>query len=290
MTPFERISCANHAAFIMNFSIQWLDSDGSWKTSAWNSGNFLNGSTVVSPPLAALGVPPDALAIRPYVHAVAGKSEGGAPIQAARNSRLAAYDVRGTTLDFSVTQVPVTWQNWGGNLAHTLSSDDNYFMPTDRAALQEVVRGAVAAGATLRVSGQRHSQPPLVTNDNRSAGQAPSKTWLVDLSCYRDLGPDQAHRIVLGPGTNQVQVNTGVREDELDAFLTAHNKMLRTVTAGGFFSIRRSRWATRARSSRGTRRCSPPTPASSPSSIRTRATTSRCAGTSSRHPPLGRRT
>ena len=32
-------------------------------------------------------------------------------------------------------------------------------------------------------------------------------------------------------------MNTGVREDELDAFLTANNLMLKTVTAGGFFSL-----------------------------------------------------
>ena len=32
-------------------------------------------------------------------------------------------------------------------------------------------------------------------------------------------------------------MNTGVREDELDAYLTAHNLMMQTVTAGGFFSL-----------------------------------------------------
>src|SRR5262249_40441518 len=36
---------------------------------------------------------------------------------------------------------------------------------------------------------------------------------------------------------SRVTVNTGVREDEVDAFLTANNLMLRTVTAGGFFSL-----------------------------------------------------
>jgi FAD/FMN-containing dehydrogenase len=32
-------------------------------------------------------------------------------------------------------------------------------------------------------------------------------------------------------------VNPGVKEDDLDAFLTQNNLMLQTVTAGGFFSI-----------------------------------------------------
>jgi FAD/FMN-containing dehydrogenase len=88
------------------------------------------------------------------------------------------------------------------------------------------------------VSGQRHSQPPLVVEDNRAAVPQTAKTYLVDMSCYADLGwPAQDQHIVLGPGKNQVTVNTGVREDELDAFLTQHNLMLKTVTAGGFFSL-----------------------------------------------------
>src|SRR5208337_4565222 len=78
-----------------------------------------------------------------------------------------------------------------------------------------------------------HSQPPLVAEDNRAAVPQTTKTYLVDMSCYADLGPD---RVVLA-GKNQVTVNTGVREDELDAFLTVHNLMLKTVTAGGFFSL-----------------------------------------------------
>jgi hypothetical protein len=35
----------------------------------------------------------------------------------------------------------------------------------------------------------------------------------------------------------KLNVNAGVREDEVDAFLTANNLMLQTVTAGGFFSV-----------------------------------------------------
>ena len=43
MRKVERIGCLNNGIFIMNFSIQWFDSKGSWHTSAWNSGNFNNG-------------------------------------------------------------------------------------------------------------------------------------------------------------------------------------------------------------------------------------------------------
>ena len=87
----------------------------------------------------------------------------------------------------------------------------------------------------MRVSGQRHAQPPLVCDDNRTAPSP--KQWLVDLSCYKDLGPGGDRSIVLNAAQNTVTVNTGVREDELDAFLTANNFMLKTVTAGGFFSL-----------------------------------------------------
>jgi FAD/FMN-containing dehydrogenase len=57
------------------------------------------------------------------------------------------------------------------------------------------------------------------------------------MPCYADLGPGGKDAMVLGPGPNQVTVNPGIREDELDAFLTQHSLMLDTVTAGGFFSI-----------------------------------------------------
>jgi FAD/FMN-containing dehydrogenase len=109
-------------------------------------------------------------------------------------------------------------------------------MPANLSQLQTIVKQAAAAGGvTLRTSGQRHSQTPLVAADNRS-GAVPT-TWLVDLSCYADLGPGGNQRMALDASQQTVTVNTGVREDELDAFLTANNLMLQTVTAGGFFSL-----------------------------------------------------
>ena len=132
-----------------------------------------------------------------------------------------------------------TWRNWSGNLVHRPASPDAnyYFTPTNLAELKSVLAAAKAAGVTVRVSGQRHSQSPLVVDDNRAALPPTTKSYLVDMSCYRDLGPGQDQHIALGPGENQVTVNAGVREDELDAFLTQNNLMLKTVTAGGFFSL-----------------------------------------------------
>lgn len=235
MRQVEKIGCLNNGIFIMQFSIQWIDSSGVLHTSAWTSGNYDNGLYRVSPSLASLGVPADAVGVAPYVSATLGKSKQGAPmVLAAGNGRLAAYVVEGTTLNFDVQPLP--WKNWSQNVVHAMTIDGQYyFSPTTRAELQDIVSGAAAAGATVRVSGQRHAQPPLVTDDNRSA---PDPTrWLVDLSCYKDLGPGGDRSIVLNPDEGTVTVNTGVREDELDAFLTANNLMLQTVTAGGFFSL-----------------------------------------------------
>jgi len=132
------------------------------------------------------------------------------------------------------------WQNWSGNLVHQPASDGRnyYFAPNNLTELKQVVAEvANITGATIRVSGQRHSQPPLVASDNRNGVPQTTTEYLVDMSCYADLGAAQDQRLVLGPGTNQVTVNAGVREDELDAFLTTHNLMMKTVTAGGFFSL-----------------------------------------------------
>ena len=132
-----------------------------------------------------------------------------------------------------------TWGNWSGNIVHQPPADGEnyYFRPTNLADLQSVLAGAKAKEVTVRVSGQRHSQPPLVADDNRGAVAASPTTYLVDMSCYSDLGPSGQDQMVLGPGQNQVTVNPGVKEDALDAFLSHGNLMLDAVTAGGFFSI-----------------------------------------------------
>jgi len=132
-----------------------------------------------------------------------------------------------------------TWGNWSGNIVHEPPTNgaNYYFRPTNLVELKSVLADAVTKGVTVRVSGQRHSQPPLVTNDNRGAVPPLPTSYLVDMSCYADLGPGSKDLMVLGPGPNQVTVNPGAREDNLDAFLTQHNLLLDTVTAGGFFSI-----------------------------------------------------
>ncbi len=139
------------------------------------------------------------------------------------------------TVDASAPQ----WSNWSKNLVHEPPANgaNYYFRPANLAELKSVLADAASKRVTVRVSGQRHSQTPLVADDNRDAPPSPPITYLVVMSCYADLGPESKDSIVLGPAQNQVTLNPGLREDALDAFLTQHNLMLETVTAGGFFSI-----------------------------------------------------
>lgn len=235
MKTVERIGCLNSGLFVMSFGIRWLDADGAWQESNWSSGNFENGLYRVSPPLDSIGVPSTALAVTPLVSVVLGETASGTPlVQAACNGRLAAYEVTGTTLDVAVNPLP--WRNWAQNIQRVMSIDgEHYYSPRCRDELRQVILAAGQMGATVRVSGQRHAQPPLVSEDSR--GQPDPRSWLIDLSCYRDLGDGGAESMVLNADAGTVTVNTGVREDELDAFLTARNWMLKTVTAGGFFSL-----------------------------------------------------
>jgi FAD/FMN-containing dehydrogenase len=129
-----------------------------------------------------------------------------------------------------------TWQNWSGNIQHVPPTDGEqyYFTPTNLTELKAVLAAAQQKKVTVRVSGQRHSQPPLVTDDNRTSPPPTATCYLVDMSCYVDVGDNG---IALGPGPQQITVNPGVREDDVDVFLTQHNLMFQTVTAGGFFSL-----------------------------------------------------
>jgi FAD/FMN-containing dehydrogenase len=180
-----------------------------------------------------------------YADVVLGSDQTGSPmfIYQQDSAVEANYVISGTTLNNNLKLINVgvpPWNNWAKNIVHSFSGNsDAYYVPTNRSQLQDIVKNAAAtAGVTVRMSGQRHSQPPLVASDNRTAPvSAPPPTWLVDLSCYADLGPNGDQRMVLDPSGLKVTVNTGVREDELDAFLTANNMMLQTVTAGGFFSL-----------------------------------------------------
>ena len=119
------------------------------------------------------------------------------------------------------------WENWSGNLKYTPPTDqtsDYYYKPQNRAELEAIVNTAAARGdVVLRVSGQRHSQPPLVIHDNRENASTAATPWLIDMSCYADLGPQGDKNILIDDAACAVTVNTGVMEYILVEALTERN-------------------------------------------------------------------
>ncbi len=240
MQSIGKFSLENQGAFEVKLQCVYWDENG-YRILCAGTDSYPVGQSQSLAPCNANPPVPDGSNVALYVDVVAGNDQIGSPMFIyQQNSAIeASYLIKGTTLnnDLELTNIGVPpWNNWAQNIVHSFSGSDAYFVPTTLSQLQAIVKAAVAAsGVTLRTSGQRHSQPPLVAADNRTV-TVPS-TWLVDLSCYADLGPNGDQRIVLDALQLEATVNTGVREDELDAFLTAHNLMLRTVTAGGFFSL-----------------------------------------------------
>jgi FAD/FMN-containing dehydrogenase len=242
MQSIGKFSLENQGAFDVKLQCVYWDENGNRILCAGTDSYPVGQSQSLAPCNANPPVP-DGSNVALYADVVAGNDQIGSPMFIyQQNSPIeASYVITGSTLNnaLKLTNVGVPpWNNWAQNIVHSFSGSDAYFFPTTLSQLQSIVKAAAAAsGVTLRTSGQRHSQPPLVAADNRTATGTSPTTWLVDLSCYADLGPNGDQRMVLDVSQLEVTVNTGVREDELDAFLTANNLMLRTVTAGGFFSV-----------------------------------------------------
>jgi len=139
-----------------------------------------------------------------------------------------------------------TWQNWSKNIVYE-SNEPYYFVPQDKFELRKVLLQAELARQnhptlTVRVSGQRHSQPPLVVHDNRNVEDKSDveenpPVFLVDMSCYADDATGGERLLVAPDNPNRVIMNSGVREDELEIFLKNNDLMMKTVTAGGSFSL-----------------------------------------------------
>lgn len=99
MQQCSKIAVSNMGGYVFNYSVQWLDSNGNWNTSEWNSGNYPIDQTVTTPELGSIGVPTDALAVTVYGHAVLGSSGQGTPfVQYNPNvENVATYTAKGTT-------------------------------------------------------------------------------------------------------------------------------------------------------------------------------------------------
>lgn len=96
----QKISVANQGAFVINFSIHYLDQDGNVQ-SVGNSGNFPVGTTR-SLNAAELGVPAGSW-MWPTVHALAGSTVDGHPkVRYEPNGQTANYIAHGTTFTLDV--------------------------------------------------------------------------------------------------------------------------------------------------------------------------------------------
>jgi hypothetical protein len=100
MQPVSKINVNNKGGYVFNYSVQWLDSDGEWHTSDWNSGNYSVGFSRETPELGSIGVTDDALAVTVYGHAVLGSSGQGHPFikYQSGSQNVATYDAKGTTI------------------------------------------------------------------------------------------------------------------------------------------------------------------------------------------------
>ena len=104
MLSAQYISCVNQGAFVISFSIMWLDQNGNWNTSSWNSGSYDINQTRTSPDLSTIGVASDAIIVEPLVHAVAGANGvGNSGVTYSTAGNTATYLVTGTTGNVQVT-------------------------------------------------------------------------------------------------------------------------------------------------------------------------------------------
>lgn len=103
MIEVQDIACVNNAGFVMSFGIQIQDDDTGLDLiiDGLDTGPYPIGQTRVID-LATTGINPGTT-VRPHVRARGGIDKlGDRRVRFQPNGQTATYDVRGTTLDFSV--------------------------------------------------------------------------------------------------------------------------------------------------------------------------------------------
>jgi hypothetical protein len=149
-----------------------------------------------------------------------------------------------------------SWKNWSENVWYEGALYWNNYIkfPKTEEDLRDVLADANEKGIKVRASGQRHSQPPQIVEDDRSGVYwlkfcgnfgKPMKQFVVDMSFYKDIEPDeeggpQGMKVISVDEDKReavVVVNAGIREDEFLYFISQRNLATKTVTAGGIFSI-----------------------------------------------------
>ena len=105
-TQVQTIACVNNAGFVMSFGFEIFDLDiGALVTlEGVDSGNYpIDQERSID--LSTTGIP-EGTQVRPQVRAVWGDTNtGNRFVQFAKNGETATYDVRGTTLNYSVNVI-----------------------------------------------------------------------------------------------------------------------------------------------------------------------------------------
>mmetsp|Transcript_25925 Transcript_25925/g.33030 ORF Transcript_25925/g.33030 Transcript_25925/m.33030 type:complete len:577 (+) Transcript_25925:309-2039(+) len=151
-----------------------------------------------------------------------------------------------------------TWKNWSENVWYDGPPGQRYIKyPRNQDDLRMLLVDAHQNEIKVRASGQRHSQPPQILPDNRKALTTccfpfPSclrcntnhERIVIDMSFYEDIKGDNDEIVRMKMVSRNeekreaiVVVNAGTREDEFTYWVTQNNLALKTVTAGGIFSI-----------------------------------------------------
>jgi hypothetical protein len=96
----QKIACVNDAGFVMSFELEFLDpGTGHWVSTA-NSGDYpIDQTRTIDGQSVNL---PAGVSMRPQVHAVLGVTHEGDPVEYQANGQTATYEVKGTTLFYSV--------------------------------------------------------------------------------------------------------------------------------------------------------------------------------------------
>lgn len=106
MIEAQYVSTINEGAYVFNFSIQYMDNDGEWKTTTWNSGNYPVGQDCKTPSLDTVGVPEGAICTV-YGHAILGSSgTADKAFKFIKNGNTVSYKAVGTTfIGFGIKQI-----------------------------------------------------------------------------------------------------------------------------------------------------------------------------------------
>jgi hypothetical protein len=224
MNEAQKIECRNRAAFVMSFKAKSANHESA------ATGNYpvLKSETI---DLSVSGFT-DGDTVWPEVHAVLGKTiSANEQVTYKKNGKKAVYEVRGTTLNYSVEFVGIvddvvssaTLPNFPPNIPVAQTAFKNWSLtidaasvwtatPTSASDVVAICNWAKSNGYTVRATGIKHTWSPITIPDNLAST---AKVLLVDTS--------KLNSFTMIPAANgqppMVRVGTGATMGDLQSFL-----------------------------------------------------------------------